>query len=56
MSIKFYQGDDVGKIIDNRSAKNCPSYQNLRKKSSEELRDLLIKVHSFVISFILLIF
>lgn len=37
------KGDDVGKIIDNRCAKTCPNYQNLKKKNSEELRDLLKK-------------
>ena len=36
----------MGKIIDNRCAKTCPNYQNLKKKNSEELRDLLKKVSS----------
>ena len=36
-------GDDVGKIIDYRNKDDAPSFENLAKKSSEELQELLIK-------------
>jgi hypothetical protein len=36
-------GDQVGKIKDLRDAAGCPSFQNFAKKTSEELRTLLLK-------------
>jgi hypothetical protein len=35
-------GDDVGKIMDVRDKKKCPSFNNFAKKSSEELQTLLL--------------
>jgi hypothetical protein len=35
-------GDDVGKIMDVRDSAKCPSFNNFAKKSSEELKTLLL--------------
>ncbi|CAN0391265.1 unnamed protein product, partial [Discosporangium mesarthrocarpum] len=35
------EGDNIGKLLDNRSKEDCPCYTNLSKKSSEELKELL---------------
>lgn len=37
------KGDDMGKIIDNRNPETCPSFQNLKAKTTEELKELLIE-------------
>jgi hypothetical protein len=36
-------GDKVGHILDMRDAEQCPSFQNYAKKSSKELKELLLK-------------
>lgn len=36
-------GDDVGKIVDTRDDDTCPCFKNMVKKSSEELKTLLLK-------------
>jgi hypothetical protein len=36
-------GDDVGRIVDLRNKDEAPSFDNLAKKSSEQLQELLIK-------------
>ena len=35
-------GDDVGKIIDYRNHDTCPNFRNMAKKSTKELKDLLL--------------
>jgi len=35
-------GDDVGKIKDFRESTKCPNFKNFARKSSEELRELLL--------------
>ena len=35
-------GDEVGKIIDYRNHEDCPNFKNMSRKSSEELKDLLL--------------
>lgn len=36
-------GEDVGKILDLRDKKTCPNFINMVQKSSEELKELLLK-------------
>jgi len=36
-------GDDTGKIMDMRDDSTCPNFINMAKKSSEELKELLLK-------------
>lgn len=36
-------GEDVGSIIDKRDKDTCPCFNNMVKKSSKELKDLLLK-------------
>jgi len=35
-------GEDVGKLLDSRDKSACPNFTNMMKKSSEELKDLLL--------------
>eukprot|EP00934_Nitzschia_sp_Nitz4_P004896 Nitzschia sp. Nitz4//scaffold119_size111653//48219//49115//NITZ4_004189-RA/size111653-processed-gene-0.186-mRNA-1//-1//CDS//3329533833//4886//frame0 len=37
------QGEDVGKILDMRDTENKPCFQNMAKKSAEELKTLLVQ-------------
>lgn len=36
-------GNHVGRILDTRDKEKCPNFQNLAKKSSSELQELLLK-------------
>lgn len=36
-------GVDVGKLVDKRDKDTCPCFRNMAKKSSEELKELLVK-------------
>jgi hypothetical protein len=36
-------GEEVGKILDLRDKKTCPNFINMVQKSSEELKELLLK-------------
>ena len=36
-------GDVIGRILDTRDRSTCPSFQNFARKSSEELRTLLVE-------------
>lgn len=35
-------GDDIGKLIDKRDKDTCPCFTNMAKKSSEDLKELLL--------------
>lgn len=36
-------GEDIGKIIDFRNHETCPNFKNMSQKSSEELKELLLR-------------